>query len=150
MAWCSQATHRNPGTFQKRVQSIRSRSVGISMLCRNHILQCGGKIFCVALQRCPLKYHTIYITHTLHDGYNIQMKNWELVNVIEMVPWAKLTVCESVYFQTRMKNWELVNVFEMVPWAKLTVYESVYFQTRCVKVISHSRWFVRCCPINNN
>ena len=38
---------------------------------KNCIFQCMGKVFCVELQRYPLKFHTKYLTHTLKDVYFI-------------------------------------------------------------------------------
>ena len=43
------------------------RALEISMLYKNHIFQCMGMIFCVELQRVPLKFYTKYLTHTLKD-----------------------------------------------------------------------------------
>ena len=47
------------GVVQKRVRAL------ISVLHKNHIFQCMGKIFCVEFQRVPLKFHTKYLGHTL-------------------------------------------------------------------------------------
>ena len=32
-----------------------------------HILRCMGSKFCVKFQRCPLKFHTKFWTHTTQD-----------------------------------------------------------------------------------
>ena len=34
---------------------------------KTRIFQCMGEIFCIEVQRIPLKFHTKYITHTLKD-----------------------------------------------------------------------------------
>ena len=46
---------------------LNLRALKISMLYKNHIFQCKGKIFCVEFQRLPLKFQTKYLTHTLKD-----------------------------------------------------------------------------------
>ena len=46
------------GGFQKRVWLLNLRALKISMLYKNHIFQCMGKIFFVEFQRVPLKCHT--------------------------------------------------------------------------------------------
>ena len=47
---------------------LNLRALKISMLYKkNHIFQCMGKIFCVEFQRVPLKFHTIYLAHTLKN-----------------------------------------------------------------------------------
>ena len=43
------------------------RALKISMLYKNNIFQCMGKIFCVEFQRVPLKFYTKYLAHTLKD-----------------------------------------------------------------------------------
>ena len=47
-----------------------------------------GRIFCVEFQRCPLKFHTKNLAHTLEDVHFIHVKFYgkELVSVFEMVP----------------------------------------------------------------
>ena len=46
---------------------LNLRALKISMLYKNHIFQCMGKMFCVEFQRIPLKFHTKYLTRTLKD-----------------------------------------------------------------------------------
>ena len=46
---------------------LKQRTLKISVLYKNHIFQCMGKIFCVEFQRVPLKFHPKYLTHTLKD-----------------------------------------------------------------------------------
>ena len=60
--------YRGPGgRFKKAHELLNLRALKISMLYKNHIFQCMGKIFCVEFQRYPLKFHTKYLTHTLKD-----------------------------------------------------------------------------------
>ena len=53
------------GRFKNNYELLNLRALKISMLYKNHIFQCTGKIFCVEFQRVPLKFHTKYFTHTL-------------------------------------------------------------------------------------
>ena len=55
------------GRFKNEYELLNLRALEISMLYKNHIFQCMGKIFCVEFQRVPLKFHTKYPTHTLKD-----------------------------------------------------------------------------------
>ena len=55
------------GRFRNAYELLNVRAFNISMLYKNHIFQCMGKIFCVEFQRVPLKFHTKYLTHTLKD-----------------------------------------------------------------------------------
>ena len=55
------------GRFKNTYELLNLRALKISMLYKNHIFQCMGKIFCVEFQRVPLKFHTKYLTHTLKD-----------------------------------------------------------------------------------
>ena len=58
-----------PGGVSKTSMSSRMnlRPLKISMLYKNHIFQCMGKIFCVEFQRIPFKFHIKYLAHTLKD-----------------------------------------------------------------------------------
>ena len=55
------------GRFKNAYELLNLRALKISMVYKNHIFQCMGKIFCVEFQRVPLKFHTKYLTHTLKD-----------------------------------------------------------------------------------
>ena len=55
------------GHFKNAYELLNLRALKISMLCKNHIFECLGKIFCVEFQRVHLKFHTKYITHTRKD-----------------------------------------------------------------------------------
>ena len=55
------------GRFKNAYELLNLRVLKISMLYKNHIIQCMSKIFCVEFQRVPLKFHTKYFTHTLKD-----------------------------------------------------------------------------------
>ena len=55
------------GRFKNTYELLNLRALKISMLYKNHIFQCMGKIFCVEFQRVPLKFHTKYLIHTLKD-----------------------------------------------------------------------------------
>ena len=58
------------GRFENAYKLLNLRALEISMLYKNHIFQCMGKIFCVEFQSVPLKFHTKYLTHTLKDVEN--------------------------------------------------------------------------------
>ena len=60
------------GRFKTAYELLNLRALKISMLYKNCIFQCMGKIFCVEFQRVPLKFHTKYFTHTLKDVDFIQ------------------------------------------------------------------------------
>ena len=55
------------GRLKNEYELLNLRAHKILMLCKNHIFQCMGQIFCVEFQRVPLKFHTKYLTHTLKD-----------------------------------------------------------------------------------
>ena len=55
------------GSFQNAYELGNLGALKSSLLNKLHIFQCMGKIFCVELQRVPLKFHTKYLTHTLKD-----------------------------------------------------------------------------------
>ena len=55
------------GRFKNTYELLNLRVLKISMLYKNHIFQCMGKIFCVEFQREPLKFHAKYLTHTLNN-----------------------------------------------------------------------------------
>ena len=63
------------GRFKNAYQLLNLRAPKMSVLGKNCIFQCMGKIFCVEFQRYPLKFHTKYLIHTLKalkDVYFIQ------------------------------------------------------------------------------
>ena len=62
---------RSGGRFKNAYELLNLRALKISILHKNCIFQCMGKIFCVEFQRYPLKYHTKYLTHTLKYVYFI-------------------------------------------------------------------------------
>ena len=55
------------GSFQNAYELGNLGALKSSLLNKLHIFQWMGKIFCVELQRVPLKFHTKYLTHTLKD-----------------------------------------------------------------------------------
>ena len=57
--------------FKNAYELLNLRALKFSTLYRIVIFQCMGKIFCVEFQRCPLKFHTKYHTHTLKDAHFI-------------------------------------------------------------------------------
>ena len=59
------------GRFKNAYELLNLRALKISMLHKNCIFQCMGKIFSVEFQRYPLKFHTKYLTHTLKGVYFI-------------------------------------------------------------------------------
>ena len=65
------------GRFKNTYELLNPRALKISMLYKNIIFQCMGKIFCVEFQRSPLKFHTKYLTHTLKDMTFIQHWNFK-------------------------------------------------------------------------
>ena len=62
---------RPGGRFKNTYELLNPRALKISMLYKNRIFQCMGKIFCVEFQRYPLKFHSKYLTHTLKDVHFI-------------------------------------------------------------------------------
>ena len=65
-------THPCPGgRFKNTYELLNLRALKISMLYKNRIFRCIGKIFCVEFQRYPLKFHSKYLTHTLKDVHFI-------------------------------------------------------------------------------
>ena len=63
------------GRFKNMYELLNIRALKISTSYKNRIFQCMGKIFCAEFQRCPLKFHTKYLTHTLKDVYLI--RSWK-------------------------------------------------------------------------
>ena len=59
------------GCFRNTYELFNLRALKIWTLYRNSIFQCIGKIFCVEFKRCPLKFHTKYLNHTLKDVHFI-------------------------------------------------------------------------------
>ena len=55
------------GRLKNAYELLNLRALKISMLYKNHIFQCMGKIFCVEFQRVPLKFNTKYLSHTLKN-----------------------------------------------------------------------------------
>ena len=55
------------GRFKNTYELLNLRALKISHGNKIYIFQCMGKIFCVEFQRCPLKFHTKYMTHALKD-----------------------------------------------------------------------------------
>ena len=66
---CDQDNAR--GRFKNTYELLNLRALKISMLYKNRIFQCMGKIFCVEFQRYPLQFHSKYLTHTLKDVHFI-------------------------------------------------------------------------------
>ena len=60
------------GHFKNAYELLNLRALKISMLYKNRIFQCMGKIFCVEFQRVPLKFHTIYLTHTKYLTHKLK------------------------------------------------------------------------------
>ena len=67
MVWVMKCQMSYGGRFKNTYELLNLRALKMSMLYKNHIFQCMGKIFCVEFQRVPLKFHTKYLTHTLKD-----------------------------------------------------------------------------------
>ena len=68
-----------PGDHFKNVSElVNLRAPKFSILNKNHLFQCMGKIFCVEFQRFPLKFHTKNLTHTLKDVYFID--KWQFMS----------------------------------------------------------------------
>ena len=72
-SWLWEETTNWPagGRFKNAHELLNVRALKISMFYKNHTFLCMGKIFCVEFQRYPLKFHTIYLIHTLKDVYFI-------------------------------------------------------------------------------
>ena len=69
-----------------RLKNVREllilRALKISILYKNHIFQCMGKIFCVEFQRYPLKFHTkISCPYIESCGFYSQVKISELLDL---------------------------------------------------------------------
>ena len=71
MTWASVFLGYQGGHFKNMYELLNLKALRNSMLYKNHIFHCVGKIFCVEFQRVPLKFHTKYLTHTLKDVYFI-------------------------------------------------------------------------------
>ena len=68
IGWFWHAIYKgSEGHFKNTYELFNLRGLINSMLYKNHIFQCMGKIFCVEFQRIPLKFHTKYLTHILKD-----------------------------------------------------------------------------------
>ena len=65
------------GRFKNTYELLNPRALKISMLYKNRIFQCMGKIFCVEFQRFPLKFHTKYLIHRLKDMIFIKYWNFK-------------------------------------------------------------------------
>ena len=63
--------------FKNTYELLNLRALKFSHVNKIHIFQCMGKIFCAEFQRCPLKFHTKYLTHTLKDMIFIQHRNFK-------------------------------------------------------------------------
>ena len=55
------------GRSKNRYELLNVRALKISIFDKNHTFRCMGGVFCVEIQRVPLKFHTKYLTHTLKD-----------------------------------------------------------------------------------
>ena len=55
--------------FKNTYELLNLRALNFSPVNKVHIFQCMRKLFCVEFQRCPLKFHTKYLTHTLKDMF---------------------------------------------------------------------------------
>ena len=67
VVWCAPG-----GAFQSTRELLILSALKFSILYKNEIFHCVGKIFCVEFQRFPLKFHTKYLTHALKDDDFIQ------------------------------------------------------------------------------
>ena len=56
---------RSGGCFKNAYELVNLGALKSSLLNKLHIFQSMGKIFCVEFQMVPLKFHTIYFTHSL-------------------------------------------------------------------------------------
>ena len=71
---CSPSHCRTWGHFKNVYELINLGALKSSLLNKQHIFQCMGKIFCVEFQRVP-KFHTKYLTHTLKDMILCNVEN---------------------------------------------------------------------------
>ena len=107
------------GALGKNAEELLNiRDLKISMLYKNHIFHCMGKIFCVEFQRVPLKFHTKYLTHTLKDvdfihrwkkcfwnapqdqnrwTYHYDWTNWQSLNITQTNLLATGVVCNPTF-----------------------------------------------------
>ena len=58
--------------FKKAYEPLNLSALKSSPVNKMHIFQYVGKISCVEFQRESLKFHTIYLSHTLKDMIFIQ------------------------------------------------------------------------------
>ena len=85
---CIQSFHRRPGARHTRtcdvtMERYRNSHTKIedSKMC---ILQCMGSKFCVKFQRCPLKFHTIFLTHVPQNVHFTSVENLTIYDIIEL------------------------------------------------------------------
>ena len=64
------------GHFKNTQELLNLKALKFYQLNQMHTFQCMSKIFCVELQRKPMKFHTKYLTHSLKDTILIQ--SWYL------------------------------------------------------------------------
>ena len=62
---------RARGRFENTYELLNPRALTISMLCKDRIFQCVGKIWRVEFQRSPSNFHTKYVIHALNDAHYI-------------------------------------------------------------------------------
>ena len=91
-----------PGVFFKNTyELLNPRALKISMLHKNCISQCMGKIFCMEFQREPLKFHTKYLIHTLKD---VLLFTGEILRALRFRSSQDFLKCPPVTFRSHKEN----------------------------------------------
>ena len=144
-------TLQGPGRRFKHVyELVLLGAIQSSILHKLHIFQCIGKIFCVELLRCPLKFHTKYLTHTLQDTISIQCWQFRSSQIYELVrvfdhttPTPTPPPCKPCVYllgYNRLCSW-----FVVLCCASVTVYLTIFF-----RVTSQTLEQTYDCPCNVN
>ena len=89
------------GRLKNAYELLNLTALKISMLYKNHIFQCMGKIFCVEFQKVPLKFHTRYLTHTLKDVDFIHRWKFKSSYIYELISVFEHALA---YMQPRLKR----------------------------------------------
>ena len=71
-----------PGVhFKSSYEFLNLRALKFSPVNKIHIFQCMANIYCVEFQSEPLKFHTIYLTHSFKYAIFIQSWNFNILDL---------------------------------------------------------------------
>ena len=110
VAWLALTRKRDAwragGRFKNVHELYNLRALKISILYKNNIFQCMGKVFCVEFQRVPLKFHTKYLTHTFQCMTLNIFKDchWGYSN---LKIYSRIKFCCGHIYQWYKKQWEV-------------------------------------------